>query len=79
MTFGLHYILVVSTLWPRDKHQERFISVTELYGICKHCVISAAVHGKNACKKVKCFRSKPPSYPTSLAKDSVDKELLPMC
>lgn len=37
-TFGLHYILVVSTLWPADKHQERFISVTVLYGICKHDV-----------------------------------------
>lgn len=38
VTFGLHYILVVSTLWPGDKHQERFISVTALYGICKHYV-----------------------------------------
>lgn len=36
--FGLHYILVVSTLWARDKHQERFLSVTALYGICKHYV-----------------------------------------
>lgn len=47
-TFGLHYILVVSTLWPGDKHQERFISVTVLYGICKHYVQS--VH----CSEMEC-------------------------